>query len=320
MNQEFYGRCYEEIMSEEMIGKEVTLVELQNAAHLNRTEGTIVETLNSKNRFPVQLSSGKTIAVRPKNLLFRYIHDNAFSRLRDMQASMFEWEQARYRIMNQEDALVENFPEITNTFFTHMANGETAIKFDVGEIRNGWGSLLATFTGKPNSVNPAHPFECEEKYSIAMINANMMETWINLCAQYINNESATENSKIIFRLIGQFVANPQVIDVILNRLQVEVYKNLIEIAENMADGATQGLVLQVVGLIHEWAKKLKVRSDLVEIFAAKSQSEEMVWIMYEMLSLPIVLKIVGNGRPFGSHETPMVHRLISENMNNYDDL
>ena len=118
-------------MSEKMIGKEVTLVELQNAAHLNRTVGTIVETLNFKNRFPVQISSGKIIAVRPKNLLFHYIHDNAYSHLRDIESSKFEWNQARFRVLNQEDALDENFPQIVNTFFTCMFNGETAIQFDV---------------------------------------------------------------------------------------------------------------------------------------------------------------------------------------------
>lgn len=316
MDQEFYGRYYDEIMSEEMIGKEVTLVELQNAADLNRTVGTIVETLNFKNRFPVQISSGKIIAVRPKNLIFHYIHDNAYSHLRDIESSKFEWNQARFRVLNQEDALAENFPQIANTFFTRMFNGETAIQFDVGGIHNGWGALLATFTGKPNPVNPAHPFECEEKYAIAMVNANIIETWVNLCAQFLNNETALENSKIIFRLITQFVANPKVIKSILDRLQVKVYENLIEIAENVTDGATQGLVLQAVGLIHEWAKKLKIRSDLVEIFATKSASEEMVWIMYDMLSLPIILKVVEKGRPFGSHETSTVHSLISENMKN----
>lgn len=323
MNKAFYGRCYEEIFSDSIVGSEVSLVDLEKAKHLNGTIGIITQTITERGRFPVKISPTRTIAVKPSNLLFHYISDNIYTRLQDKEASCFEWAQTRHTLTFDRDNNVDIYPQIAFNFFKHMLQNETTVKFNKGTIWNGWSSSLAAFTGKRNQANPGFPFECKAKYSIALIKTGIIEVWVDICAKYLDDEAAWENAKVLFRLLSQFVSNPEVVRYVLEMLEHELYGQLLDMAEKCSDGALQSLVLTVVGMVAEWSRKLRIREDLVAMFdkRAEDEGENMIcWVMYEMMLLPVVKKGVEIGRPYGSHEGMKVYGLIDENMKKYDDL
>ena len=135
-----------------------------------------------------------------------------------------------------------------------------------GELSRHWPSPSI---GKLNETNPGFPFECEAKYSIALIKTGIIEVWVDICEKYLDDEAALENEKILFRLMGQFVSNPEVIRYVLENLEQNLYVKLLNIAETCHDGALQSLVLTVVGMVAEWSRKLSIREDLTTMFDGK---------------------------------------------------